>query len=345
MAPDTDAVAPTAERWRRVPTWSRRLPTWWRRLPRWSRRLPMRWRRLPRWWRRFPMRWRRLPMLAAPVPRLVAPVRRCVAAPVPDAGGRRLPMLAAPVADLAAPVADVVAPVPDLVAPAFDVIAFLQDMLTAGANAVVPLTQLQSDLFSWFSSLFGIAGMQPGVVGLGGAVDAGLPAAADGSVASQLPLVRAFAGIPGVPLAGNATGVATPERIAASTFGATTQVGRGSPLPGMAPPAPTGAIPTGVQQFFRDACELLLVASLWALAAAALPGVGGLVIITATGVRVGYRQAKAGFVLPAAGIARFARPGPLGVVRSGSLVVVRSRPVRVIRPGAVSAACLLDEVA
>ena len=188
-------------------------------------------------------------------------------------------------------------------------------------------------------------GMQPGVVGLGGAVGAGLPAAADDSVASQLPLVRAFADIPGVRLAGNATGVATPEGIAASTFGATTQVGRGSPLPGMAPLAPTGAIPTGVQPFFRDACELLLVASLWALAAGALPGVGGLVILTATGVRVGYRQANAGFLLPAAGIARFARPGPLGVVRSGSLVVVRPRPLRVIRPGAVSAACLLDEVA
>ena len=145
--------------------------------------------------------------------------------------------------------------------------------------------------------------------------------------------------------AGNATGVATPERIAASSFGATTQIGRGSQLPGMAPPAPTGAIPTGGQQFFRDACELLLVASLWALAAAALPGVGGLVIITATGVRVGYRQAKAGFALQAAGIARFAGPRPLGVVRSGSLVVVRPRALRVARPGPLSAGCVLDEVA
>ena len=171
-----------------------------------------------------------VPDAVAPVPDAVAPVPDAVA-PVPDA--------VAPVPDAVAPVPDVVAPVPDLVAPASDVIAFLQDMLTAGASAVVPLTQLQSDLFSWFSSLFGIAGMQPVVVGLGGAVGAGLSAAADGSVASQLPLVRALAGIPGVPLAGNATGVATPEGIAASTFGATTQIGRGSPLPGMAPLAPT----------------------------------------------------------------------------------------------------------
>ena len=217
-------------------------------------------------------------------------------------------------------------------------------MLTAGASAVVPLTQLQSDLFSWFSSLFGIAGVQPVVVGLGGAAGAGPSAAADASVASQSPLVRALAGIRGVPLAGKATGVAAPEGIAAFTFGATTQVGRASPLAGVAPLAPNGAIPTDVQPFFRDACELLLVASLWALAAAALPGLGGLLILTATGVRIGYRQAKAGFEVRPAGIASFAPPGPLGAVRSGSLIVVHPRALRVVRPG-VSAGCLLDEVA
>jgi hypothetical protein len=262
-----------------------------------------------------------------------------------------VPNVVPPAADVVAPVADVAAPpnvvasVPNLVAPTSDVIAFLQDMLTAGASAGVPLTQLQSDLFSWFSSLFGIAGAQPVVVGLGGADGAGLPAAADASVASQLPRVRALAGIPGVPLAGNTTGVATPEGIAASTFGATTQAVRASSLSGMAPPAPNGASPMGEQSFFRDACELLLRASLWALAAAALPGAGGLVILTAAGVCIGYRQAKAGFVVRAAGIARFTGPGPLGVVRSGSLVVVRPRASRVVRSGAVSAGCLLDEVA
>ena len=83
-----------------------------------------------------------------------------------------------------------------------------------------------------------------------------------------------------------------------------------------------------------------------ALAALALPGAGGLVVLTAAGVRVGYRQAKAGFVLRTAGIARFARPGavPLGVVRSGS-VVVRPRALPVVRAGAFSAGGLLDKVA
>ena len=76
-------------------------------------------------------------------------------------------------------------------------------------------------------------------------------------------------------------------------------------------------------------------------------------IIALAGVRVGYRQAKAGVALRTTGIAHFARPGPLGVVRSGSLVVVRPRglrvvrprALRVVRPGALSAGGLLDKVA
>ena len=83
------------------------------------------------------------------------------------------------------------------------------------------------------------------------------------------------------------------------------------------------------------------------LAALALPGTGGLTILTAAGVRIGYRQAKVGFVVQTGGIARFARPGagPIGVVRSGSLVVVRLRSLRVVRPGALRAGYLLDKVA
>ena len=260
----------------------------------------------------------------AAVPNVVAPITDVVA----------------PVPDVAAPVTNVVAPVPDVVAPVSDIIALTQDMLTSVAGAVVPLTQLQSDLYSF---LLGIAGAEPVVARLGGVAGAGMSAAADASVASRLSLVLPLdgisrlplAGISGVPLAGNTTGVATLDVIA---------LGRASSLPGMAPLAPHGARPTGVQSFIEEACEVLLRASLWALAAVALPGAGGLVILTAAGVRVGYRQAKAGFDLRAAGIARFAGPGPLGV-RSGSLVVVRSGSLSVVRPGALSAGCRLDEVA
>jgi hypothetical protein len=325
----------------------------------------------------------------APVPDVVAPVTTVV--PVPDVVAPITTVV--PVPDVVAPVTTV-APVPNLVAPVSDVIALIQDMLASDAGAVVPLTQLQSDLSSFllgiagvapvpnlvvpvsdvialiqdmlasvagavvppltqlqsalYSFLLGIADVEPVVAGVGGVAGAGLSPAAGASVASQLlldlvpagipgvPRGLPLAGIPGVPLAGNAaTGVATLD----------VAVGRASALPAMAPPAPNGAIPMGEQSFFRDACELLLHASLWALAAVALPGVGGLAVFTAAGVRVGYVQAKAGFVLRAAGIARFAGPGPLGVVRSGSLIGVRPRALRVVRPGALSAECLLDKVA
>jgi hypothetical protein len=63
-------------------------------------------------------------------------------------------------------------------------------------------------------------------------------------------------------------------------------------------------------------------ASITALVAMALPGVGALLATCAAGIRIGYRQAKAGATLPPV-IARFAGSGPLGVVRSGSQVALR----------------------
>ena len=125
-------------------------------------------------------------------------------------------------------------------------------------------------------------------------------------------------------------------------------LGRMSAVSGMTPVAADAAFPIGAGPSFRHVFgELLLPVSLWALAALALPGAGGLTIFTAAGVRIGYRQAKAGFAVRAAGIASLARPGavPLGVVRSGSLVVIRPRALRVVRAGAFSPDHLLDKVA
>lgn len=283
-----------------------------------------------------------------------------------------------------APVSDVVAPVSEVVGPVSDVSALVQDMLTSVAGAVVPLTQLQSDLYSFllgiagvapisdvialvqdmlssvvgavvllaqlpsdlFSFLLGIAGVQPVVGGVAGIHGPGLSAAAGASVASRLPLGLSLAGISGPPLAG-ASGL--PVTGNAATEVATLDVialGRASAVPGMAPAAPDGATPMGVQSVFRHVFSgLLLPVSLWALAAGALPGVGGFVIIALAGVRVGYRQAKAGVALRTTGIAHFARSGPLGIVRTMALPVVRPRALRVVRPGALSAEHLLDKVA
>ena len=108
----------------------------------------------------------------------------------------------------------------------------------------------------------------------------GLAAAAGGSGVSQAPLVLPFAGVSGVPVAGNATRVATLDVIL---------LGRVSALSGMASQAPNGAFSMGAESFFpHDFNELLLITSLWALAAVALPGVVGLVILTVVGVRIQY---------------------------------------------------------
>ena len=121
-------------------------------------------------------------------------------------------------------------------------------MLTPVAGAVVPLTQLQSEFFSF---LLGIAGVEPAVDGLGGYAGAGLSPAADAWVVSQWRLVLSLAAILGEPLAGNATGVGTLGGMAASLFGATTP-----------PLAPNGAISMGVQSFLRHVdSELLLSGS------------------------------------------------------------------------------------
>jgi hypothetical protein len=225
------------------------------------------------------------------------------------------------------------------------VIAWVQNLLSWVFGAAGPLTQLQSDLYSF---LLGLAGV-PLEDGPKGIDRAGRSVAGDDLVASQMRLVLLIAGVPGVggvpgmPLTGK-TAAATLGGIAASIFNATIEVVRASSLPGIAPPPPNGAIPMGgLRGFFvHGFSDLPRAVSLWALIAVALPGFGGLVILTLAGVRIGYRQAKAGFALQSAGVARFARPGPLGVVRSGSLIVVCPRGLHVARPGALSRRPLLN---
>jgi hypothetical protein len=224
------------------------------------------------------------PVTAVPDP--VAAVPDPVAA-VPNAVAP-VPNLVAPVTDVVAPVTDVIASVPNLVAPVTDVLTQVSDVIAPGqymptsvADAVVPLTRPPSDLSSF---LLGIAGVAPVEDGSGGIHRPGLAAAAGASGASPVPLVLPFAGVSGVPVAGNTTRVATLDVIL---------LGRVSALSGMAPQAPNGAFPMGVEPLFPYVFdESLLIASLWALAAVALPGIGGLVILTVVGVRIQYGRLK-----------------------------------------------------
>ena len=63
-------------------------------------------------------------------------------------------------------------------------------------------------------------------------------------------------------------------------------------------PRPPDAVRPGYPDYLRDA-------NFAELAAVALPGLGGIIAITALGGFLGHRQAKATYVLRAAGTARF----------------------------------------
>jgi hypothetical protein len=105
-------------------------------------------------------------------------------------------------------------------------------------------------------------------------------------------------------------------------------------------------VPEQVRSVVRHAVGAVLAPfSLLVLALLASPGVAGLVLLGAAGTFVGYRQAKAASILRAVGIARFVKSGPLGVVRSGSLVAVHSRSSKASRPQRGQDAKPLESVA
>jgi hypothetical protein len=274
--------------------------------------------------------------ISEPVPGRVAALSNVVE-PVPAAVAQT-PV--SPVSNVAARVSTVV---PDLVATSSDVIAAVEDMLTSAAGAVRAFTQQQADLFS----LLGIARAGPVAAGVGGhhhgvgqsvVADASVPLAPP--MVLQSPMVPPQTGIPGVTWDSNATAVAP--------FGgiATTRLGHELPLTEQERPARDVIVPMGVGEFAKQAVdELRRSPALAALVAAALPGLGGLLIVTGAGARLGYRQAKAELALRTAGVTRFAQSGPIGVVRSGSMVYVRPRTLHVVRPGTVGAGSILDEAA
>jgi hypothetical protein len=312
-----------------------------------------------------------IPNVVAPLSDLVAQVPSVVAAPV-SAVEAQVPNVLTPVADAVAqvpgvfvappgdvvaqilkvvtPVADAVAQVPGVfVAPVSALAAQAPGIVTLLTNVVAPIAQLPSEVSSWFGNISGNDQVLTFLLGIDGAV---VSPAADASavgappVAPQLPAVLPVAGIPGAPLAGSATEVPTGPVIVASTVGATTELGRESSLPGTEQQASDSVIPIGVRSFLRQAySDIVRSPSLSALAAVALPGVAGLMILTGAGVRFGYRQAKAGIAVRAAGIARFAVPGPMDVVRPIALRVVRPGAFGGVRPMALSAGRLLDKAA
>jgi hypothetical protein len=231
--------------------------------------------------------------------------------------------------------------------PITDAITLIQEMVTSvthvAVTVVVTLAQVSSDLLTMLSG--------PTVTAtstFGGGVEPDATEPLLGTWASEQDQVAPTF------LAG---GMALPADIAPlATLGhiATTGLRNELPVSGIASPAHNAIVQSGLGSFLEHTIRALFVpASLSALAAVALPGVGGLLIVCALGVRVGYRQAKALFEVRRAGIACFAGPGPLGVVRSGSLIALRprvsgvrpDRALRIVRPNTSRAACLQDDAA
>jgi len=219
--------------------------------------------------------------------------------------------------------------------PVADVITYVQTVLTTMTDAViVPLVQLPGDIYS----LLVLATNQPEAM-LGAAVardqwrtaPAGAPDL--GPVAVPPALLPSSADIWTMPLLGETKPPPALGTVAAPGLPQKLSVS------GLAAPVSEAVSTPDAKSVLEHAVSAIVVpASISALAALALPGIGGLLIVMAAGVRVGYRQAKASLALRVSGIARFAGPGPLGIVRSGSLITLHHRGSRRERPDAPRAA-------
>ena len=246
-----------------------------------------------------------------------------------------------PVADAVrrvwSPVATDVASIQNLIVQAPNVIALIQDIVTSTTNAALPLTQIPTDL----ASLFGITVLPS--VSAPGTVDGGALSVVPGATAPAIPptFFSPLAAL-GALSAVTVNMVPTPPNPLPAVFGAATVTGQASSPPHSAPITTGGLLPQGLPAFVHAHGGLVVVASLSVLAAVALPGIFGLLVLTAAGMGIGYRQAKAGLVLRASGLVRFAGSGPIGIVRSGSVIALRPNALRSVRP---SAAVSLEQAA
>jgi hypothetical protein len=209
--------------------------------------------------------------------------------------------------------------------PVTDVIVSVSVMVGSVVGAVVEVAKVPGDLVTLLGANTPDY-VQPPLIGAGGAVDRLIPTPVD--VPLLAPQMSQSAQVPVAAVKAPPATVVPPSNIGAV---ATTGLKNELSLSGLAP-VRSSISPATTSFLDHVVSSVLAPASLTALAAIALPGLGGLLIVCAAGIRVGYRQAKAGLALRASGIARFAGPGPMGVVRSGSLISLHSRTPRLGKP-------------
>jgi hypothetical protein len=164
-------------------------------------------------------------------------------------------------------------------------------------------------------------------------------AARGGPALSAMQILRLLTQTSGSSFAGRATAILTlldgsnqtRSDSAASAF-STTGALAGTSTSVAARVEPDAALPEGLQTFLHSYGQIIVAVSLSVMFAEALPGLVGLVIPVVAGMHIGYRQAKAGRALRASGIAHLAASGPIGVVRSGSLIALRPQRWRLPPP-------------
>jgi hypothetical protein len=218
------------------------------------------------------------------------------------------------------------ASIPDPAAPIPDVTSVLEEVLISTTDAVAPLTQLPADL----APLLGITVTEDQLV-TDGVSTRNRSSVRGGPALSPMQILRLLTQTSGSSFAGKATEIPsllddtnqTRSDGAASAFGTTRALADTSSTSVAARFEPDAALPEGLQTFLHSYGQVIVAVSLSAMFAAALPGLVGLVIPVVAGMHIGYRQAKAGRALRMSGIAHLAASGPIGVVRSGSLVALR----------------------
>ncbi len=213
-------------------------------------------------------------------------------------------------------------------APANDVVTALAYLIIALTDNSVPFISIPEGLLS----LLGFSGMGEGTAkavsagGIGGSLLAG---GVYSAVRNRLTSSGALqAGWPEMLVALresgrlSASGVVhpTPGGVGASGMAEQRSVGLKAVLA-------DGLVPENVRSVIQHTVDgFLAPLSFVVLAALASPGLAGLVLLSVAGMFFGYRQARAASMLRAVNITRFVKSGPLGVVRSGSLVALHPRP-------------------
>lgn len=229
-----------------------------------------------------------------------------------------------------APVTAAATPIPYLALLGVGVTAPISDVITAvelllAEIVIAPLAQLQRDL----ALLFAVAGVGPATDSLA-RLGIELPRPVRDALWSKFS--------PHAPVAVPLTATSTDATMLASG----TPAAAGDTRPA-APLAADESVSAGVHSFIEDITRKLLESpTLMALAVAALPGVAGLLVLTASGVRLGYRQAKARLAVHVQGIARFVPVEPVDDQRCGTLVFLRPWASRA--PG-LNATPVVDEAA